>query len=549
MRRLTFSCGVLLIAGGVFSAPQPTHFSSFQGPFQSIFDKETPHISGEPLHSVSLLKQFYENRAYTLTWSKNGNVTEDGIELLSSIESAYREGLEPTEYHLWSIKRMVGEIRGDNQRLRKVAPLKLFYLDLLMSDAFLTYGSHLLSGRIRPVDEDWVVYERTAHLPTVLEEAFKTNQIRKVLKSLLPTQPYYARLRIALDRYRKIERDGGWEQIASGPVIKLGSDDARVPALRERLFIEGDLRVKPSSGTVFDETLERALISFQERHGVEASGNLGPLTLAALNVPVNKRIRQIVLNMERCRWLPVDMGRKYILVNVAEFSLNVMEEGESALNMKVVVGRPYRRTPVFSSTMTYLVINPTWYVPQKVAGLDILDHIREEPDYLQKMGFSVYRSNDEKGVPVDPSGIDWSKYTLENLDYRFVQAPGPQNALGRIKFIFPNDFDVYLHDTPSRNLFNKTVRDFSSGCIRVEKPLELAVYVMQSSEWDEAALEKAIASKGEKVVALKEPMPVHLLYWTAWGDARGRVQFRDDIYSRDEPLEQALRGALKGEEG
>jgi murein L,D-transpeptidase YcbB/YkuD len=235
-------------------------------------------------------------------------------------------------------------------------------------------------------------------------------------------------------------------------------------------------------------------------------------------------------------------------VNVANFSLDVIDQGETALDMRVVVGKPYRRTPVFSSTMTYLVLNPSWFVPKKIAGMDILDHIREEPDYLQKMGFTVYREGDENGKPVDPAGIDWSKYTLENLDYRFQQSPGEQNALGRIKFIFPNDFDVYLHDTPSRELFKKTVRDFSSGCIRVEKPLDLAVYVMQSSEWNRDTLQAALTKKQEKFLPLPNPIPVHLLYWTAWGDTKGRVQFRDDIYGRDEPLEQALKGALKDDQ-
>jgi murein L,D-transpeptidase YcbB/YkuD len=196
--------------------------------------------------------------------------------------------------------------------------------------------------------------------------------------------------------------------------------------------------------------------------------------------------------------------------------------------------------------MTYIVMNPTWSVPKKIAGLDMLTHIREEPDYLKKMGFKVYRNYDEDSPEIDPSTVDWSKLTLQTMEYRFKQASGPLNALGRIKFIFPNKFDVYLHDTPSRDLFQRTVRDFSSGCIRVEKPLELAAYLMQSNPvWTRPALETVLQRKEEQYIPLSQPIIVHLMYWTAWADNRGRVQFREDLYGRDAPLEAALRTPLE----
>jgi murein L,D-transpeptidase YcbB/YkuD len=550
MRFLTLTFGTLLFGGSLFSATvretsEPASSISFQGVFQAIFEKDIPRVQSEAIYSRSLVDQFYESHAFTPAWSKEGVLSDDALELLNSIQKADREGLRPEEYHLNILERWVKEMRADQGRGRKITPLKLYYLDILMTDAFMTYGSHLLSGRIRPVDSDWIANQRNAHLPSLLEEAFRAKSVRQMLKSLLPTQPYYERLRIALDRYRKIERQGGWEAIPAGPGIKLGGEDARVPALRHRLHLEGDYTAELSNTHVFDEALQKAVMDFQARHGLDPDGMLGQTTLNALNVSIQRRVRQIILNMERCRWLPADMGSRRIEVNVANFSLDVFENNQPILDMRVVVGKPYRRTPVFSSTITYLVLNPSWFVPKKIAGMDILDHIREEPDYLQKMGFTVYREGDESGKSVDPASVDWSKYTLENLDYRFQQSPGEQNALGRIKFIFPNDFDVYLHDTPSRELFKKTVRDFSSGCIRVEKPLELAVYVMQSSEWNRDSLQGALVKKQEKFLPLPNPIPVHLLYWTSWGDKDGRVQFRDDIYGRDEPLEQALRGAVK----
>lgn len=510
---------------------------------------EKPLLSvGERLHSPTLVAEFYGRREFLPVWNPDNGVSVATIELLNALQKADREGLNPEEYHIAILSKIGSEISYDAQKKRPLSPLKLAHFDLLLTDAFLTYGRHLLVGRINPdeIEDDWRARQRTGDLLLILEEGFNSGNIRTSLKNLHPSHAMYERLRIAFDRYRALEKAGGWDEIPSGPAVKVGVKDPRIPALRQRLIVEGDINLKPSDKTLFDKALERGLKNFQKRHGLEADGILGRETVAFLNIPVSKKVHQIEVNMERCRWLPADLGPKYIAVNVADFSLRIMEENEPVLAMKVVAGRKVRRTPVFSSTMTYVVFNPVWGVPVKIARSDILDHIREEPDYLIKEGFKVYASYEDNAPEVDPTTIDWTTIEASTLPYRFRQNPGAKNALGRIKFMFPNEFDVYLHDTPSKSLFNKAVRNFSSGCIRVEKPVELATFLLHSNEgWTQERIMEVIKTDREQVVILKEPIPVHLMYWTAWVDDRGKVQFRDDVYDRDILLDAALHRPME----
>ncbi len=280
---------------------------------------------------------------------------------------------------------------------------------------------------------------------------------------------------------------------------------------------------------------------FQKWHGLAVDGVVGPATLAALNVSVEKRIRQIEVNLERWRWLPQELGARHILVNIAGFELNVIENGQPVMTMRVVMGKEERPTPVFSGALTYLVVCPYWQVPSTIAVKDKLPQIRKDPGYLTRKKIKVFQG----GEAINPRTINWSEVTAKNFNYRFRQDPGPKNALGRVKFVFPNPFSVILHDTPDRELFTRNVRTFSSGCIRVEKPIELAEYVMHGDpQWTREKILATINKWVERTVWLPEPIPVHLLYFTAWVDAEGMTHFRDDIYGRDKRLDEALRKKL-----
>jgi murein L,D-transpeptidase YcbB/YkuD len=334
-------------------------------------------------------------------------------------------------------------------------------------------------------------------------------------------------------------------QIPSGPTLRRGQIDGRVGVLRRVLGILKDLEDSADDGSLFfDESLERALRRFQRRHGLKVDGILGRESLSNLNRSMSERIRQIEINLERWRWLPHGLGSRYILVNIADFRLNVIEFGRSILDMRVVVGSDYRKTPVFTETIKYIVINPYWFVPFSIAVKDKLPLIRKDPSYLSKNGYRVFTGWEDDAQEVPPESIDWSRITRSNFRYRLRQDPGPQNALGRIKFMFPNRFSVYLHDTPQKPLFEKTVRTFSSGCIRVENPVELAAYVLQEDpHWDRQRIESAISQGKRRTINLKNPIPVHLLYWTAWVEPDGTVHFREDVYERDQSLDRALKEA------
>lgn len=311
--------------------------------------------------------------------------------------------------------------------------------------------------------------------------------------------------------------------------------DRRVQSLRQRLWLSGDVdTLDVIDSFEFDEELEHAVRGFQERHGLETDGVVGRDTLAALNVPVEERIQQVLLNMERWRWLPEEMGSRYLMVNMAGFDLQLVENEATVMDMRVIIGRPYRSTPAFVAEMTHLVFNPYWNVPHKLALLDLLPAQQKDPQYLSRKGFRVFSDWSRDAIEVDPDSIDWSQYNENNFVFRLRQEPGAANSLGRIKFMMPNPHAVYLHDTPAQHLFRRAVRTFSSGCIRVEQPVRLATTLLQGKRrWTDGDVMQIIASRENRAVFLSRKIPVYMLYLTAWVDDAGRVHFRDDVYGRD----------------
>ncbi|UCD89953.1 MAG: L,D-transpeptidase family protein [Desulfobacterales bacterium] len=443
---------------------------------------------------------------------------------------------------------MIQTIENKKTLKEPIDPAMWVDLELLLTDAFMLYSSHLLAGRVNPetIHTDWIIVNPTADLIGILQSALRSNQIRQALNDFRPLHLGYIGLKNSLADYRKRAEKNVWSPLLPGKSIKKGKSGLLVRQLCERLTLLGDLKTsKQIPIDLFDESVEAAVRRFQKRHGLRSDGIVGPRTLAILNIPIRKRVRQIEINMERWRWIPRNLGNRYILVNVAEFNMWVTENRQRSLNMRVAVGRPFRRTPVFSSKMTYMVINPFWNIPTSIAVKDILPKIQKKNQYLDQQGIKVFENWEKDALELNPQTIDWKQIGPRNFFYRLRQDPGPQNALGRIKFMFPNKFAVYLHDTPKRFLFKETVRDFSSGCIRIEKPIDLAVYITRNDpRWTKEELLKAIAAGQRKVITLREPIAIHLQYWTAWVDDKGELHFRDDIYDRDNALDRALKERL-----
>ena len=499
--------------------------------------------AGRALLANVALPAFYEARGFEPVW-----VGTRGLprleQLTATIGSVTAHGLDPTDYNHATLE----ELRPRAARTG-AAVGDLVDLELLASDAFLVLGSHLLHGRVNPetINPEWLANRRNTALELILERAVSTESIAASLESLAPTQARYRRMIAAASRMREIAGGGGWARVPEGPSLSAGARSSRVRPLRERLRATGDLTAGSSDEELFDADLERAVRRFQGRHGLDADGVVGASTTAALNVPAEERARQIEVNLERWRWLPADLGDRHVEVNIAGFGATLVEDGAALRTHRVVVGRRYRQTPMFSGLMSYLVLSPFWHVPPNIAALDKLPLIRSDPSTIaaQRMTLLDHATNQ----PVDPATVDWSTMSGPEFNrlYRLRQDPGPANALGAVKFMFPNKHNVYLHDTPSRELFERASRGFSSGCIRVEDALDLAEYLLADQpDWTRSRIDSVAAAGVERTVRLREPVPVHLLYWTAWADADGVIHFREDIYGRDGAVRRALSAPPPG---
>jgi murein L,D-transpeptidase YcbB/YkuD len=499
--------------------------------------------TGEHLYAPALLQRFYKTNDYRPAWIDTTGISPQVDALIRTIYEAYREGLTPDEYHIAAIQGLIELIRDSENGIKETGPY--VDLDLLLSDAFFIYASHLISGRVNPetIHATWEAKNENTDLDKLLENALDSESIRPVLKKLSPPHRGYLMLRYALIHYRSIARRGGWEPIPPGPMMRRGDRGVRIKLLRQHLIMTEDLKREDGADPdIFDRALKRAVMRYQRRHGLSADGVVGPETLEWLNIPAEELVETITLNMERWRWLPRTLGETHILVNIADYSLDVVHNEKSELNMRVIVGTNYRKTPVFSSSVTHMIINPYWYLPPVITEEDILPAVKKDPGYLAERKIRLLKSWRNGAPEIDPATINWKKVNVEQFPYRFRQDPGALNPLGAIKFFFPNDFDVYLHDTPARKLFERKNRGFSSGCIRAEKPVDLAAYLLKDEDswnWDE--IEEAIASGERHIFDLPVRVPIHLLYWTAWVDENVLIHFRNDIYERDALLKEALR--------
>ncbi len=501
-------------------------------------------LDGGAVRPPGEMLRFYAARAFRPAWSDDRGLLPAARELVAVLADAASDGLRPESYEVTALQSALARITARQGVSGEASAEGLANLDLMLTNGFLRYASHMLRGRVHPETP----YGQAPGIPQgggpeqVLAAAVDSGHVREALASLRPSQPGYRRLRAALARYRALAGRGGYPVVPAGPKLEPGDHDARVPVLRRRLILSGDLTAGPVADTdLFDAQLDQAVRRFQGRHGLLADGIVGSGTTRALNVPAAERMRQIEENMERWRWLPPNLGDRYILVNIPSFGLELFDSGKRVMTMKVIVGKPYLSTPVFNARMTYMVLNPRWLVPRSIAIKEILPALRRDPGYLDRENLRVFEGSGPGRREVDPETIDWHEVSPRHFPYQFRQDPGPKNPLGRLKFIFPNPFDVYLHDTPSRGLFARAVRGFSHGCIRIEKAIDLADYLLKDNEnWNRERLLAATDFSRERTVTLPHPISVEIVYFTAWVDEDGTVNFRDDIYGRDKELAETL---------
>jgi len=470
---------------------------------------------------------FYDARGFAPIWLADNAPGLRAARLVDLLKNAAQHGLVASDYDVPDLEKLLHA--ADAQSLAR--------LEFQLSRAALRYAGDLQGGRVAAVDlpADIKISPRPLDSNRILRELALREDPAAVLEALAPSDPAYAALRAWLGEYRAIKARGGWRTIASGPTLDPGAQDPRVPALRRRLALTDQAPAEPRDGDAadhFDIDLVAALMRFQARHGLASDGRMGPRTLAALNRPVEARIAQIAVNLDRLRARPPGEAN-FIEVNVPGFALRAVEAGETKLEMPVVVGRERRATPIFSSRVTEVIFNPSWTVPAKLVREDLLPRLRANPQALVDLGFRFYRGSGEERVEVDPRKVDWRKVSPRAMPYWVRQDPGPQNALGQIRLTLPNIYDVFLHDTPDRHYFARAARALSSGCVRLERPLDLAEWVLrQTPGWSREAVEAADDDPATKNVQLRRPIPLHFVYFTAF-DEDGQLQLREDIYGID----------------
>lgn len=482
-----------------------------------------------PLQRVrpALTRHYVENEG-RLFWVGSPRMDQ----LIARLANAERDGLFSRDYpvdYLTSLK----------DSLQAGEAFTEAYAELAFSAFFLRYASDLKIGRFVPrkIDPELFVSRKKLDLVPVLTKLNDYSSLDAFFKNWEPHSAEYRTLRNALRRFQAIEAKGGWQPISPGETLKPGMSDPRVAQVRARLMASGELTQAAGDPNLFDEGLEIAVRQFQAEHGLDADGVVGKQSVFAMNVSAKERVRQIIVNLERSRWLPEDLGDRHILVNVASFELRRVEYGSLQEVIRVVVGKPGHRTPVFSDKIRYLELNPTWTVPYSIATKEMLPKLQANPNHL---GNSFELLQGGQSIPF--GSVDWAAYSRSSFPFTIRQKPGPKNALGRVKFMFPNKHSIYLHDTPSRALFARTRRAFSHGCIRVGRPLHLANQLLASApgKWSLKKIQTVLDSAKRTRVNLPEPLPVHLTYSTVFRGLNGAINFRPDIYGRDKRLYRAL---------
>lgn len=522
---------------------------------------ERRKIEGTYLYSTVVISRFYENRAFHPAWIENEKPKERAYEMRYEIRQAQFDGLQPEDYHLVALDQLFSKIESDRKSGKDPSLNDLATLDLLLTDAYILLSSHLYLGKVNP-DNLTVAWNIQRYAPDLridqrLEKALQEENIRKSLEALYPSFSIYKKMRDGLrqlygylDKYKN-NNATEWKALKLERSIKPDDSHPLIPEIRKRLTFWGmTTEYTPEDIQRYDSLLRDGVKKFQRMHGLEPDGVIGQGTIQAFNQTPNNLIIAARVNLERLRWLPDSLKLKeeeLIVVNTANFQLDYIHKRDTLLSSRVIVGKTMHSTPQFDAEMSYIVFSPTWTVPSSITRKEIIPLVKRNPYYLAKNHMKILANN---GAEIPASSIDWSKVSARTFPYTIRQEPGEDNALGLVKFMFPNKHSVYIHDTPARSLFEREDRALSHGCIRIQKPFELAKLLLSfDPSWTDEKIREHMSLPKEKTVMLDRKIPVVVLYLTYWADSKGDYYFRKDLYSRDAEIYNLLRSGKVGKSG
>jgi len=505
-----------------------------------------PNIGTESIDSLTLnsylnlhpqYKPFKKNsrRNYQLAWSYEGEFRPQASMFLNQLRTAQSQGTDPNIFNTYDLEKRIKESYG-----KKRDSLMRKNIDMELSSAYFQYSQRLWKGEVNPKEEglEWFVDRKKIKYGKTLDSILESNEGNPFV-TYMPVHYEYKALLKQLNNYQQIKKNKQWPSLDSVALynLSLGDTSAQLYLLKNKLQQSGDLGKDVVINNSYDLKLTEAIKKFQNRHGLETTGKLSGNTLHFLNLTIEQITKQILVNLERWKWVPEKIADDYLLVNIPDFTLRVYQDGKEIHSMKVIVGKTMTHTPIFNDQLKNVVINPYWNIPQTITKEEALPAIQKDSTYLDRLNIEVYEAYDFEH-PIDPSSINWDTIQVEKFPFQLRQKPGDGNALGRVKFIFPNNYDVYLHDTPQRYLFQNQERDYSHGCIRIEDPFWLASYLLE--DFSEQELQSVKEENKWYKIPVKKQLPVYIVYFTAWVDKNGNLNLRDDLYNHDFKLAQLL---------
>ncbi|MFT3793413.1 L,D-transpeptidase family protein [Flavobacterium sp.] len=471
------------------------------------------------------LTAFYRSYGFATVWI----APAERKKLLELLQSSEKEGLFPNDYNVKKIEKLEAKVN-------KLSDAEMVSYDFLLTASIQKYIWHLSNGKLDPkkIYRDWDLKKNPIDINALLHNGIEGDSLAQSLESIKPQHVIYQSLKQALVELDNYPKDTVKTMTFTEKIVR-GDTSSIIPSIKRRLIIWKELAPMDTITKIYDKKTWKAIKNFQRRHGLATDGVIGKGTVEALNFSPIRRKQQVMANLERWRWFPRDFGDHYIIVNIPGYYLRIIKDGDTIERKRIVVGKAERKTPILSSTFNNIVFNPTWTVPPTIIREDLVPDATNNRSYFANRSITIYNS---KGAVVDPQ-----KWNPKNpRAYRYVQAPGYYNSLGVVKFNFPNHYTVYLHDTNHRDYFGKNYRSLSSGCVRVEDPLPMAEYMLNDSiKWNRAKIDTLVATKKTTTINLKQKIRLHQLYWTAWRERNGDLEFRPDIYNLDEDLYQKLR--------